>query len=148
MSLYTKTALKKIKKDDLVEMFLDLQAKKVDHMMDEVVEKCCTDAVEEVVEGMKSVIEEVKEENEVLTEKTGHLKCIVDDTFQEMDHFKQKTIELMGENEKLKEELDDWHKALDEKVEGLEHLQSEINLHFWRRCKGPWDADIEKINQN
>jgi len=104
MSLYTKTALKKIKKDDLVEMFLDLQAKKVDHMMDEVVEKCCTDAVEEVVEGMKSVIEEVKEENEVLTEKTGHLKCIVDDTFQEMDHFKQKTIELMGENEKLKKE--------------------------------------------
>jgi regulator of replication initiation timing len=176
MSLYTKTALKKIKKDALIEMFLDLQAKKVDHMMDEVVEKCCTDAVEEVVEGMKSVIEEVKEENEtlkeenkkqkvlivnetiekekfkyeneVLTEKTGHLKCIVDDTFQEMDHFKQKTIELMGENEKLKEELDDWHKALDEKVEGLEHLQSEINLHFWRRCKGPWDADIEKINQN
>jgi len=132
MSLYTKTALKKIKKDALVEMFLDLQAKKVDHMMDEVVEKCCTDAVEEVVEGMKSVIEEVKEENEtlkeenkkqkvlivnetiekekfkyeneVLTEKTGHLKCIVDDTFQEMDHFKQKTIELMGENEKLKKE--------------------------------------------
>ncbi len=49
---------------------------------------------------------------------------------------------------KLKEELDTWHKALDEPVEGLEHLQSGINLHFWQRCKGPWDRDIDKINQN
>lgn len=57
MSLYTKTALKKIKKDELIEMFLDLQAKKVDHMMDEVVEKCCTGAVQEVVEGLKKELE-------------------------------------------------------------------------------------------
>ena len=56
--------------------------------------------------------------------------------------------ELREENEKLKEELDTWHKALDEPVEGLENLQSGINLHFWQRCSGPWDADIEKINQN
>ena len=49
---------------------------------------------------------------------------------------------------KLNRELGDWHKALNEDVAGLEHLQSEINLHFWKRCHGPWDADIEKINQN
>ena len=104
--MYTKTALKKIKKDDLVQMYLDLQAKNYDDKMEEVLEKCCNNAINETVE------------------------------------------ELQKENEKLKEEVDTWHKALDEKVEGLEHLQSEINLHFWRRCKGPWDTNVEKINQN
>lgn len=49
---------------------------------------------------------------------------------------------------KLNREIDDWHKALNEPVEGLEHLQSGINLHFWQRCSGPWDDDIDKINQN
>jgi len=104
-TIYNKTALKKVKKDDLIQMFLDLQAQKINDSMDEVVEKCCTNAIEEVVEGLKA------------------------------------------ENEKLKEELDDWHKALAEPVEGLENLQSGINLHFWQRCSGPWDDDIEKINQ-
>jgi len=56
--------------------------------------------------------------------------------------------EIEEENEKLKEELDTWHKALNEPVEGLENLQSGINLHFWQRCSGPWDDDIDKINQN
>jgi len=105
MSIYNKTSLKKIKKDELIQMFLDLQADKINDSMDEAVEKCCNNAIEEVVENLKA------------------------------------------ENEKLKEELDDWHKALNEEVEGLEHLQSGINLHFWQRCSGPWDADIEKVNQ-
>ena len=56
--------------------------------------------------------------------------------------------EIEEENEKVKEELDTWHKALNEPVEGLENLQSGINLHFWQRCSGPWDDDIDKINQN
>ena len=84
--------------------------KKLKEANDDAVEKCCTDAVEEVVKGMKSVIEEVKEENQKLkeeNEKIPHLKVIASHTFHEMDHFKQKTIELMAENETLKAELDD-----------------------------------------
>jgi len=176
MSLYTKTALKKIKKDELVQMFLDLQAQKVDNMMDEVVEKCCNNAIEEVVEGLK-------EENEKLKSLINEYKdssCIhkdvkpqeIKESFEDYEDQLEKYIE---ENEKLKNtivslkssvydlreardmrdhqikklnrELDDWHEALFEPVEGLEHLQSGINLHFWQRCSGPWDADIEKINQ-
>lgn len=79
--------------------------KKLKEENDDAVEKCCTDAVEEVVKGMKSVIEEVKEENQKLkeeNEKIPHLKVISSHTFQEMDHFKQKAIELMAENETLK----------------------------------------------
>ena len=102
-TIYNKTALKKVKKDELIQMFLDLQAQRINDIM----------------------------EIENLTE-----------FIQNMD--KRKVGILC---KKLKEELDDWHKALNEPVEGLEHLQSGINLHFWQRCSGPWDADIEKINQ-
>jgi chromosome segregation ATPase len=104
--MFTKTSLNKIKKADLVQMYLDLQAKDYDEKMEETLEKCCNNAIEEVVKSMKDVIEEVK-----------------------------------AENEKLKEEIEMWHKALDEPVEGLENLQSGINLHFWKRCKGPWNCD-------
>ena len=91
MSLYTKTALKKMKKDELIQMFLDLQAQKINDSMDEVVEKCCNNAIEEVVEGLK-------EENEKLTE-----------FIQSMDKRKVGILckKLKEENEKLKAELDD-----------------------------------------
>ena len=105
-TIHTKTSLKKIKKDELIKMILDQQAKLNDIEMD------------------------------------------LDDERSEAHHWKGKWFYLKDQYDKLKEEIDDWHKALNEDVEGLEHLQSEINLHFWRRCKGPWDRDIEKINQN
>lgn len=119
-TIYTKTSLKKMKKDELVEMILNIQAEKVNDSMDEVVEKCCTNAIEEVFEKLKAENEKLKKAN-----KRYHMN-----------------------NLKLEREIGDWHKALNEPVEGLEHLQSGINLHFWQRCKGPWDDDIEKINQN
>jgi predicted transcriptional regulator len=75
MPLYTKTALKKIKKDELVQMFLDLQAQKVDHMMDEVVEKCCTNAIEEVVEDLKEENEKLKEQAEDAFQAIAEALC-------------------------------------------------------------------------
>ena len=109
-TIYNKTALKKVKKDELIQMFLDLQAQRINDIM----------------------------EIENLTE-----------FIQNMDKRKVGILckKLKEENEAFKEQIDDWHKALNEPVEGLEHLQSGINLHFWQRCSGPWDADIEKINQ-
>jgi len=38
-TLYTKTALKKIGKDELIQMYLDLQAKVIDDNMDDEIEK-------------------------------------------------------------------------------------------------------------
>ena len=62
MSLYSKTALKKIKKDDLIQMFLDLQAQKVNDSMDQAVEKCCNNAIEEVIEDLKAENLKLKKE--------------------------------------------------------------------------------------
>ena len=62
MPYYTKTALKKIKKDELIQMFLDLQAEKVNDSMDEVVEKCCNNAIEEVIEELKAEVSEWESE--------------------------------------------------------------------------------------
>jgi len=118
MSLYTKTALKKIKKDELVQMFLDLQAQKVDNMMDEVVEKCCNNAIEEVVEGLK-------EENEKLKSLINEYKdssCIhkdvkpqeIKESFEDYEDQLEKYIE---ENEKLKKNL----KFSEDKVCELTH---------------------------
>ena len=81
-----------------------------------------------------SCVKEIEEENEKLKNTIVSLKSSVDDLREARD---------MRDHQ-----IDDWHKALNEPVEGLEHLQSGINLHFWQRCSGPWDDDIDKINQN
>lgn len=98
MSLYTKTALKKIKKDELVQMFLDLQAQKVDNMMDEVVEKCCNNAIEEVVEGLKA-------ENEKFKNTIVSLKSSVDDLREARD-MRDHQIEKLKEGKLSKFQCD------------------------------------------
>lgn len=128
-NIYNKTALKKIKKDELIQMFLDLQAEKINDSMDE------EEKEPKCLFMYKAKIRELRDEVEGLRKRPAYASVI-----WERDCLKE-------ENEKLNRELDDWHKALNEDVEGLEHLQSGINLHFWQRCSGPWDADIEKINQ-
>lgn len=181
-TMYTKSALKKIKKDDLVQMYLDLQAKNYDDKMEEVLEKCCNNAIDETVKELQKeneklkkrvskvlknhkecvgnkvkIIMDLKRENEKLKEWSLSAQMIEDTSAETIEEFEQDVRDAWAEGtldgreeeiEKLKEEVDTWHKALDEKVEGLEHLQSEINLHFWRRCKGPWDTNVEKINQD
>ena len=104
-------------------------------------------------------IKKLKEENEKLKEEFDGWKASYDDDIREaraegIDELKEENEKLKKANKKyhmeclkLNRELGDWHKALNEDVAGLEHLQSEINLHFWKRCHGPWDADIEKIKR-
>ena len=117
--------------------------------------------------------EALEEENEKLKNTIVSLKSSVDDLREarDMRDHKIEKLEMQKRNmvqlsqkvrknnneciqqkvaiiKKLNREIDDWHKALNEPVEGLEHLQSGINLHFWQRCSGPWDDDIDKINQN
>ena len=85
-TIYNKTALKKVKKDELIQMFLDLQAQRINDSMDEAVEKCCNNAIEEVVEGLKKENKRLKKGSEATTEKNS---------------------QLWSENKKLKAELDD-----------------------------------------
>ena len=232
-TIYNKTALKKIKKDDLVQMFLDLQAKmnacEIENQelqehydnsihTDWIAEKagedpeyyrdvCCADTLGEMIKENKKLKEEIEEYWKIDDDIGGvcsgrfksigeHLKgchkeqerirqrfidknnecnklkndlslcaegLIPNDLIQKgiVETCREKVKQLEEENEKLKKsnkkyhmeclklnrELDDWHRALNEDVAGLEHLQSEINLHFWKRCHGPWDADIEKIKR-
>ena len=129
--------------------------------------KCDTwDEIEKATEALKA-------ENEKLKNTIVSLKSSVDDLREarDMRDHKIEKLEMQKRNmvqlsqkvrknnneciqqkvaiiKKLNREIDDWHKALNEPVEGLENLQSGINLHFWQRCSGPWDDDIDKINQN
>ena len=84
--MYNKTALKKIKKDDLVQMYLDLQAKNYDDKMEEVLEKCCTNAIDETVK-------ELKKENEILEEEFQYLKK----RFGDYNDEKQEEIKKLKE---------------------------------------------------
>jgi len=106
MSLYTKTALKKIKKDELVQMFLDLQAQKVDNMMDEVVEKCCNNAIEEVVEGLKAENEKLKSLiNEYKDSSCIHKDVKPQEIKESFEDYEDQLEKYIEENEKLKEEI-------------------------------------------
>ena len=133
-TLYNKTALNKIKKGELIQMFLDQQAKM----------NACEIENQELQEHYDNSIH-----TDWIAEKAGedpeyYRDVCCADTLGAMIKENKK---LKDENKKLNRELSDWHRALNEDVGGLEHLQSEINLHFWKRCHGPWDADIEKIKR-
>jgi len=118
MSLYTKTALKKIKKDELVQMFLDLQAQKVDNMMDEVVEKCCNNAIEEVVEGLKAENEKLKSLiNEYKDSSCIHKDVKPQEIKESFEDYEDQLEKYIEENEKLKKNL----KFSEDKVCELTH---------------------------
>jgi len=67
--MFTKTALNKIKKADLVQMYLDLQAQDYNEKMEQTLEKCCNNAIKEAVNAIEEVVEELKKENENLKEE-------------------------------------------------------------------------------
>ena len=99
MSLYSKTSLKKIKKDDLIQMFLDLQAQKVNDSMDQAVEKCCNNAIEEVIEDLKAENEKLKKQKDGWVQRSKKVR----ESYDECVYKKVEIIkELREENEKLK----------------------------------------------
>jgi len=134
MSLYTKTALKKIKKDELVQMFLDLQAQKVDNMMDEVVEKCCNNAIEEVVEGLKAENEKLKSLiNEYKDSSCIHKDVKPQEIKESFEDYEDQLEKYIEENEKLKNTIislkssvDDLREARDMRDHQIEKLKEEI----------------------
>lgn len=133
-TIYNKTALKKVKKDELIQMFLDLQAQRINDSMDEAVEKCCNNAIEEVVEGLKKQNEILEEENEKLkkvvlkssTEKNsqlwrGRCKKLKKEMSQlEMKLIHQTPLGLHNANVKMNREIEQYK-------EEIQKLKAQIN---------------------
>ncbi len=90
-TLYNKTALKKIKKDELIQMFLDLQARHYNSRMDS-------------QERFEQTIEELKEQ--------------LDEQYS-FSYFKQ-VKELTAENKKLKGIIEEQKGIIDELAEDLD----------------------------
>jgi len=118
-TMYNKTALKKIKKDDLIQMYLDLQAKNYDDKMEEVLEKCCNNAIDETVK-------ELKKENEILEE--------------ELQYLKKRFGEYIDEKQEEMKKLKEW--SLSAKM--IEDTSAETIEEFEQDVRDAW----EQINQN
>jgi|5B_taG_2_1085324.scaffolds.fasta_scaffold26280_4 FtsZ-binding cell division protein ZapB len=107
MPYYTPTALKKFKKDELVEMILTIQAQKVNDSMDEVVCEGYAKLWQERHE-LGEQIEVLKAENEKLKENLKLSEDKVCELSHEIyEHYIQEEIEkfkALVEVEKLKEE--------------------------------------------
>ncbi len=95
--MFTKTSLNKIKKADLVQMYLDLQAKDYDEKMEQTLEKCCNNAIKEVVNGVEEVVEELKKENE------SQKVVIVNETI-EKEKLQTEVVKLKKQIEDLQDE--------------------------------------------
>ncbi len=95
--MFTKTSLNKIKKADLVQMYLDLQAKDYDEKMEQTLEKCCNNAIKEVVNGVEEVVEELKKENE------SQKIVIVNETI-EKEKLQTEVVKLKKQIEDLQDE--------------------------------------------
>ena len=100
-TLYNKTALKKIKKDDLIEMFLAQQARDYNSRMDGV--EISKDKFlnflklkEELIQEKKESVEIMKE-NQRLRQTIRHQKDIIDETQQYLE----------DEQEELKTQLEE-----------------------------------------
>ena len=104
-TIYNKTALKKVKKDEIIQMFLDLQAQRINDSMDEAVEKCCNNAIEEVVEGLKKENEKLKEFIQNMDKrKVGILCKKLKEENEKLKKFKSDVIDALQFDDDLDDE--------------------------------------------
>jgi chromosome segregation ATPase len=106
-TLYNKTALKKIRKKELVQMFLDKQAREINYSMEDEIEelkndlRLCAEGL--IPHGMVGgIVECEREKRHKAEEENKKLKEQLDEQYS-FSYFKQ-VKELTAENEKLKEE--------------------------------------------
>ena len=104
MSMYTKTSLKSVKKGDLVQMYLDLQAKYNDIQMDvdDAVENHFTDL--KLRETTHKEWDALEKENEKLKEERDYFNEEFHKTLQHQADDMEQYEKLEKENEKLKED--------------------------------------------
>tara|TARA_R110000824_G_scaffold203146_1_gene387496 strand:+ start:288 stop:881 length:594 start_codon:yes stop_codon:yes gene_type:complete len=144
MSIYTKTSLKSVKKEDLVEMYLELQGKYNDVQMDvdesQEIKKLREDLRKHKVayNGASEERNEVKKENDKL--KKTQEKLMNDDDMHREKWIKSRAygIKLEKENEKLKAELyrpcgqyecNDNQIVIHKQKEEIEKLEKDIRHH-------------------
>ena len=114
-TLYNKTALNKIKKADLIQMFLDQQAKLNDMSLD----------------GWMATLEEykmLKVENKKLKEDNDEWEteyCRMESNFESLECDKKK---LKEQNEKFKEEIKKLKNKNDYAYKQLNELMSKVTL--------------------
>jgi chromosome segregation ATPase len=126
-TLYNKTALKKIRKKELVQMFLDKQAREINYSMEDEIEELKNDLrlcaegliphgmVGGIVECEREKRHKAEEENKKLKEQLERergfaLQAIITrgkDFQPEIDDLKEENEALKEENEELKEELEE-----------------------------------------
>ena len=123
-SFYTKTALKKIKKDDLIQMFLDQQAKIYDMKMEaeEMNQKGWLEIAKREEEHKK-----LKEENEKLKEDLEEKEEEVSLINSEEMENEEKIALLEVENEKLKEENKEHEETIAQQDELLDELTEDLD---------------------
>jgi uncharacterized phage infection (PIP) family protein YhgE len=134
-TLYNKTALKKIKKDDLIEMFLAQQARDYNSRMDDTDYRADLEELTGKFYDQSHENQQLKEENKKLkegNERWPRIMLVATDKIQrkkddlEQDYFKleESNDKLKEENEKLKQIIRHQKDILDE-VEHSLHDENE-----------------------
>jgi len=124
--MFTKTSLNKIKKADLVQMYLDLQAKDYDEKMEQTLEKCCNNAIEEAVKSMKDVIEEVKAENEKLKKEIKEYEYESNESGVKEKKLYEQAFAIQAERDRLKKENESQKVLIVNETIEKEKLQTEV----------------------
>jgi len=99
-TIYTKTALKKIKKDELIQMFLDQQGKLNDIQMD-------LDGDGWLKQGYKTELSNSHKQQNRMVKEITKLKEEHNEVLDEQIKLLKDKKELLQENKKLKEENGD-----------------------------------------
>lgn len=120
-ALYTKTALKKIGKDELVKMFLDKQAKEINYSMDDEIEKLKEEnkKLKEENEKLKGEIDEIEDWwNDRLDERIAELNKIWED----------RRAVLLKEKDHLQKQRDDLQSGIKMWLKGLKMLEKLVDV--------------------
>ena len=131
--LYNKTALKKMKKDDLIDMFLNRQANVLD---DDIKKEASTELEKEYSRRISELIEIVNEKNQQIHNLISEHEQEEAEQHQLIEGFKEQIDSHQAEIKKLKEEkqegidiMRDVKEAMEEMFEEIEGLKEEIQKY-------------------
>jgi len=114
--LYNKTALKKMKKDDLVDMFLNRQANVLD---DDLKKEASTELEKEYSRRISELIEIVNEKNQQIHNIISEHKQESTEQHQLIEGFNTSLMKLQDENQNLREEIQNLNFQVDAQRESL-----------------------------
>ena len=122
--LYNKTALKKMKKDDLIDMFLNRQANVLD---DDMKKDASTELEKEYSRRISELIEIVNEKNQQIHNIISEHKQESTEQHQLIEGFNTSLMKLQDENQNLREEI---QKYKDSSLRTIEATPREITAEM------------------